>query len=628
MTPTAKSLPMLGGIDRSVSPLRADPGTFWDLLNFRQSQTQLGLLEQTPYFKSETLTRVNYNLGSGSTQESASGSVRMINRSLLVTNETVRTFNSTMTGSYNTALHVIHQITVPAATGLTKGCRIQIDNVQAIGWTLGQNFEIEIDAATTFKWRVNGGAYTTGVAITTTGVSIGGIITVWFLTASGFTVGDRWEWKRTDASNYNFGGTSAGMPDQLPYVFNKGKMYYIAPDSRVMMFDIDHVITVGYRPVYASNLTFFDDHLVLTDYSTSHAQIASTARACIIGCSDKTDYHTFFSTDVNEADTYILPNNTREDLVIEGSPDQQVITCVGCFVLQDRLFVVTKKEFYHTPAFGLPIVFSFSHFCDYADIKSIVIAKQGVYLITESPTDITFFDGSSFKNVGYKLGDLASTKYDGSSFVGAYNEHSQEFILSDSNKKRVFVYQERYERWYSRRTHFASSVTCIYATGAFSSDKIELFIGGGSLLFVTDQLDSAAPSYDETAGTVFATPKVTTQLFGRNLRVVKEATDFYLGYGVQGSPSGTHYSVNANVQFKLHWYSAPNGIISGNPSTDTTVVKTTASADGSMGGPRLAHRAIAYEVQVTGLDGTKPPMGAVITSLEPAITDPSFRPDR
>src|SRR5690606_36906739 len=63
--------------------------------------------------------------------------------------------------------------------------------------TLGNKLEVEVDSASTFKWRVNGGSFTTSVPIAAE-VSLGSGTKLYFRATSGFTPGDAWEWLRTD----------------------------------------------------------------------------------------------------------------------------------------------------------------------------------------------------------------------------------------------------------------------------------------------------------------------------------------------------------------------------------------------------------------------------------------------
>jgi hypothetical protein len=74
-----------------------------------------------------------------------------------------------------------------------------LDDITAAGTATGVvnlYFEFEIDAEgtpDTFKWRKNGGSYTTGVAITGAAQAISDGVTVAFAATTGHTLADKWE---------------------------------------------------------------------------------------------------------------------------------------------------------------------------------------------------------------------------------------------------------------------------------------------------------------------------------------------------------------------------------------------------------------------------------------------------
>jgi hypothetical protein len=63
------------------------------------------------------------------------------------------------------------------------------------GITATSTYDVEIDGTgspNTFKWRLNGGAYTTGVSMTGSAQTLSNGVTVTFAATTGHTLADRW----------------------------------------------------------------------------------------------------------------------------------------------------------------------------------------------------------------------------------------------------------------------------------------------------------------------------------------------------------------------------------------------------------------------------------------------------
>lgn len=602
------NFPFSGGLNRSILPLRADPGTFYDLLNFRHSATQFGLLEQTPYFVKSTVSRGTYwTSGGGSQTEPTDAMVKMMTQSHWASDYVLRSVNTL--GAVGSQLQVYYQTTVPAATGLTKGCMLDCTfGAAALGLAIGETFDVEIDGATTFQWRLNGGAWTSLVPIALS-VTLGAGVYLYFLTTTGFTVGDRWTWTRTD---YTSGPTTITQTSRpFPFVYHQDKLYFINEDNRVMVAFGDHAISLGYRPIFGSELASFDDHLIIGNYSTTALARQNKTCAGVVGWSDKTDLGTFYATDVNEADQKKLPNDVRGQLLDTNWANTTSPYVVGFTVQNDRLFVVTTSEIYYTDALGLPIVFSFKKLVDNVPdtlaVTTLIHAQGGVYILDNNKT--YFFDGNSFNIIAMPLGDFVPT-------FGSYNLKTKELLLVDVTNHRLLCYQESYKTWYSRSISFDKTVSCIRA-----DNNTNIWLGTNDLGFVAEQTVSAQPSYDSATGTAYTTPKITTQCLGQDLYRVKEVSSLYIGFFVDSASSSTYYSTGANIQCKLHWYNSLDGRITGTPSTHASAVRVSTDPDGLVSFPRVPYRTIAFELQVNGLVSGKPPMQISVTALEPAIRD-------
>jgi len=518
--------------------------------------------------------------------------------------------------SANAVVQTFYQtVTTASGPSVTTECRLVINDLSALAITLGSSLDVEIDGATTFKWRKNGGAWTTLVPITTTGVSIdGGNATVYFLASSGFNATDTWSWYRYDRS-YSNSSYINGDASIHNAVFYKGVAYFTSMDFRIMSMQYEtadndlYAISVGYRPVYGTYLVTFDDHLVVGRFSLSAGTYYSGTRNFSIGWSDKGDLHNFISTDVNEADSTTLAFNLYDDGIGYGSSN---FSLLGLAVLKQNLFVFTSHGMFLTSALGLPLVFSYQYneFPEllYSTGVNVVHTTNGVYLFADR--DCFWFDGATLERVSLAIEGYVTAAL--SSGLAVYDSGRQELVIYCSTDKILLCYQEKYKTWYSRNAGFLYAPTAIGI-----SQNNEILLGASSRTLYTDNVYSDGTAvYDSAVGTAFGTPKITTQAFSKMLAEPLEVSSLYFGGAVE-SRSSTYYSIDANVQVQLHWYTTASGLISGSPSTNAASVWVTTNADGMISFPRLGARAVAFEIQVVGLTAGKPPYRLRVTSLEP-----------
>jgi hypothetical protein len=600
--------PLTKGVDQSVVSLKADLASLYQLHHFRQDDNQRGKLTQIPYCTSTQLSAGTYWDGAAGATEPTDSSLRLIASNDMYMTSYVHKLTS------GTQPQAFYQTTVPAAETIYTGCRLVINTITGLAITLGSTLDVEVEVGgTTIKWRKNGGIYTTGVAISTTGVSIdGGNATLYFLASSGFTAGDVWSWTRLDRA---YSATTNVVARPAEYMYYKSNLYFTATDDRLMMLanavtsSQRYVISVGYRPVYASYFTFFDDHLVVAGYYTSTVQFFSALRNTRIAWSDKTDVHNFIATDLNEADTYTLPNVTQIDATPTNT-SQSII--VGITVQQQRCFVFTFNEIYQTAALGLPLVFSWTKYMDVAisgtvggTVSPVTQAPNGVFLRTT--TDVVFFDGNSLQSMARPVFNTM-----GSPTYGAFLKNRNEVAFISSQV--AYILQLQYGTWYTRAVAFdAASPTCI---GIGSS--VFVFGAGSRKIFSEDSQWANQLAFDTTNGTAYATPKITTQLVGGKLQTVKESRTTYVGALIT-TVSSTYQSTAADCQLKLHWYLSVDGTISGSPATDAAAVWINTNSDGMIPYPREPFRALALEVQVVGLVAGKPPGQVTLTDLSTEV---------
>lgn len=606
------SFPFSSGLDRSKSPLHSDPGTFYDLLNFRQSRDSFKRLEQTPFFyQLAQLTQGTY-YNAGSQTEPSGSFVAMINNDFVMTDYVIETTGSSQ-------IPVFYQTIYPATETVNTGCYVVINDVTSLAITLGNTLDIVIDGATTFKWRKNGGGYTALVPITTAGVSIdGGNATVYFLTTSGFSIADTWSWTRTDCSSSS--GTPSAGYYAADWTYYKGTCYFVSRDSRIMMGNTSYAISVGYRPVWGSFISFFDDHMVVGRFSKTYSTVPS---ALVTGWSDKNDINNFIPTDTNEADQYTLPSNIKDDSVNGAA---QII---GVFVQGQVLYIPTNYEMYTSAALGLPIVFSFQKQIDITlsgsggsnyYFSSCCRADSGVYLLGRQ--GIFFFDGATTTQISEELFSLFTSNFRDLYMV--YDRFNHELIVYYQSTRRIYTYQERWKTWYSRGASFTGIVVC----GFVANGVLRLGLQS-RIILAEDTTGTHQPVSDSGSGAAYTVPTITTQVLGGSLRSMKEVSSTYVGAYILTALSATFYSTNTNAQVVLYWYVCNSGIITGSASTDAGAVWVTTNADGIFSWPRLSFRGLALEIRLNGLSSNKPPGLVAITSIEPLLklTD-AKSPDR
>lgn len=99
-----------------------------------------------------------------------------------------------------------------------------LNDIETNGTYVGTSttqFDVEIDATgtpDTFKWRKDGGSYTSGVSITGGHVTLSGGdgVTVKFKATTGHTVGDRWTFAALPLSKIDFGQGQVLQEDEKP----------------------------------------------------------------------------------------------------------------------------------------------------------------------------------------------------------------------------------------------------------------------------------------------------------------------------------------------------------------------------------------------------------------------------
>ncbi len=363
------------------------------------------------------------------------------------------------------------------------------------------------------------------------------------------------------------------------------------------------VVSAGYRPVFCSYICAFGNHLIALGYALTAATVGKDSTTLVVGNSDVNDYNNFIATDTNEADTNSLPVNE------DGTNSQSMI--LGGFVQNQQLYVLTNYGLFFTPSFGLPVVFSFQRYINLvsnlsaANTFSVCSAQDNVYIVTEQR--LYRFSGGTLSEIGVKIAPFFQSSTVPSvptTLLTFYNSVSREFMFY--RNEILYVFQETIECFYRRPASFADAASCLGAclTGGFT---YYTHFGAANLsLYVEDLNFSRSPAKDESSGTAFATRKCTLHAeTGNDIVLTKEISEVSVAADVDSSVSSSNYSSDANTQIQLAWYISKIGVPV-TRVTSTSAVWTSVALTNNLSFPRTSYNAINLQLELNGLDGTKP----------------------
>lgn len=599
MTNHVDIFPFTGGLDRSRAPGRADPATFYTLLNLRQQRAALGCLETTPrFYIASTVAQGTYWNGVSSATEPTTSALRFHQPCGLLGTVAITSYCISVFGTQCKALHRTAQ---PSTSGLTGGCMLVLTNSATASVNLGSTYDIVIDGAATFKWRVNGGAYTTLVAISVAGNTIdGGAATVYWLANTGFTLNDTWTFQRTDTVY----SSVPGAQDRLYFVLINNELYFRDPSNKVMVFERDgqgapYLRDVGYRDVYGHNIGMDAEHLFVYQTLTSRS---------IVQSSDLNDLDAFIATDVNEADQYDQRYTTHQAVDTNG------LSVFNGHTLYGSHFLVTSTGFYRGDYAGLPIPYAFKLVTPISlnNVSGNVSALgQGViYYYTQR--ELCSYDGARtvvlFDYTNFDVSGNAATWIN-------YNFARHEVILSFETVGRLVVYSVLTQTVYMRAVDFETSMPSMSLA---TDGNLRLGLTSRRLLF-EDTAYAETPLADETNGSAFATPTVCTQMFRQPAGEVKEIMGTYLGLTVQTTVAAS-YSIGSAIKASLRWYANDIGLIVGSGTTDVNAFWTSTAPTAQLSYPRVSYRYLALQIELTGTDSGKPPADVRLANIEPTVT--------
>jgi hypothetical protein len=601
------------GFGRSVTPFKADTDTAYELMNLRIARAERGRLEQTPYFNDNTYTAGTYWNGSASTTEAATSAIydgwfnRHTNTQSLFSGFTLR--------DNGTQVPIYYQTASASGDDVHKGVLLVLTTPTALA--LGQTYDVEIDAVATFKWQKNGGGYTTGVPIVTTGVSIdGGNAIVYFLASAAFTITDHWTWQRTDCTISPV-NAATGIPGNTSYISTCGYgkyLVWISHDNRIMIYDpvVGYARSIGYQPICGYFIKIFYDHLFVGDSTISTSAIVYSGET---RNSDLTDIDVFISTDVNEADIHTFND------ILEGEAGVTAANLQQIFVVSNRIFVMTGQKVYASAYLGLPTVFSFEEVTTFAFITfginrpRVMTTTGGVYLVQRD--GVWFTDGITYSHIGLPQGILDST----SNLFLAVDFFHRELVMFDVTNKIVYTYQEQYKTWSRRSVSFTNSAGSIFYTGA----SAKLTLGANSLHYYTeDTAFTGTPVKDSSTGAAFTLPSVISQLIGYgNICQVKEVEgSSLLARAATVAGLNAAYLQTSHIIITLYWGDSVDGTVAPT-TTDANAFWTAAKGLVNLTYPRFSARAPSFRLDVTTDNTAKPPAGVSIIQYQPHISIPT-----
>lgn len=595
-------LPSGRGMERTVASTRANKDSFYLLQNMRQVRDNLGQLEQTPRcYLFNTFTQGTY-YDAGSQTEPTASAVRFYKECGSILGTIKMTDYCARIVASNTQLKCLHMTTAPAADGVTKGCLLTVVNALTMSVTLGSSYDVEIDGTNTFKWRVNGGAYTTGVVIDQTSGNLidSSTIRLYWLASTGFTVTDAFSWTRNDAVFASALSSQATIYKQIG-----NQVFFRRDQSRFSVIElgtVPYIRDVGYRPVYGNNLVFDTDHLNILGDSSNGISVQS---------SDLANFDNFVATDVNEADLYTPTNETDRAVAT-------VLSARAGIVIQGRLFVFLTNGIFYADYAGLPVpyAFRFAFPIRLGSVAGNVLTKGDTVSYFYTDRELCSFNGVSVEVIFNfaKLSLTSPTKI-------VYNTTYKEISVVFEALGMMLTYNETSKTTHVRYVDFSTSgVTTIHV----DSSGIYFFGTASRKTLREDVTFAQTPVYDSTDGAAYAAPTIITQVFGDATRKI-ETSPVFIATTVTSTAS-SYYSTMYYTKWTLSWYKSNDGIITGTPTSTAPNTWTTRSDDNQITAPRTDARYIAYQLVLSGTDGTKPPGATTLNSFETTYGMPD-RPD-
>lgn len=581
-----------------------DPSFAWSLINLRPNN---GRLEETPRVCNDyALTTIFSQTASPvrlvKQMRSLSGSLKY----LVVDQKTARFVDVTATGT-QLGLPCILQTAQPNDTTVAAECIMYGFNVTDFAAN-GDNYEVNTLSTTTWQWRKNGGAWSaaqsvlSGAAITING------LTVAFQTLGPLVAGLTWKWTRSATHPYaGADATTSNLPQYQTAVY--GNDLYIAGLERNVVRVRDDLITsVGYRRVYGKYVCIFKEHLVVGQYAPGVYDAAvgvkdsfnARSTPFTVGWSHLANPDQFFASTTNEADSYMVPDQSNADWAQLG--------ITGLEVWNDVCYIFLADAIYAMVYVGLPTVMRTTQINGAIGslfVRGLVKTPQGLYFVGRS--NIYRLNGVTPEAIGDRIFENWRRQWVAPSSAwfqrtfAYYNPELEEvcwvyYCYTDGYLVcKMLCYNERTGVWYYRSLPSTQSAGWDVFSICQRYDSFGHNVYGGSsvsTMYKDATSFTSAPAKEEYNGTAYWTnPSVEVGWMANgDIFSLKEVDTVVLDAAASNLAAGLG-------EFKIEWYAKTAWLQDGNAKlaypTSQSVLFNEPEALSSF--PRTPYRWMTYK---------------------------------
>lgn len=605
-----------------------DPDSAWDLLNLHQNN---GRLEQTPWLYEHTALDGTY-FGSPTPVRL----LRMFYSPLyggleyFVINENTPGYIDIFSGNQY-PLPTVLQTAKPANDTITGQCLLY--GIKPTNFKVAFNsVDVQIETATTFKYRFDGGSWSAPVTIQpsyqihASGLSVAfqgqGDVTDY----DNYTVGDTWSWAVSTMPSPTTPASTSNFPFSSD-VYNND-LYIGGVRRNILRLRDDMVTSVGYSRVFGMHVAVFFGHLFVSQFAQATTSIAdpynSASTPFTIGWSHLNNPDQFFSTLINEADSKLLPQQQYSDLSYLG--------ITGLAPWRSLLFVFLADSIWNFQYVGLPNVMQASQLN--SNIGSIftsgvIRTPQAIYFIGRNdfykidefePTPI----GRKVRNKFFSEICAIDDPYFQRTF-GFYNSKSKEaswtyWIKQGSGYQvRQVVYNEQTDDWYFRNMPCAASgLSDPYcATEMYNTYGRALY--GYTQKLYGDQADGATSGALADTFTIPTVGKYTEPMMETpflnygNYFNIKQSDSLYIDAGM------------LTVGGKIRVSQSPQPYIGVGTTNMVALAQewTSTLSDQRLSLPRQAFRSNAYRFELTTGSTSTPVYGGVFNFYQEFFIGPN-----
>jgi hypothetical protein len=455
------------GFDQSTQRHLTKPTTCWQLYNMR---AEIGRLEQTPWL--ELYQALSTLAGE------ASGYVNLIRQFyyrastasyLALTSNTARAINQA-TPATQTLIPAVLQVQKPSNATVTGECLLYGHNTTDFSAD-GDYIVVAIHTdGSHFRWNRNGGAWS-GDLVISAAVAIGANgLYVSFQGAgattdfTNFNVGDTWKWQRYDKYTSTTCGGSGGPLNTDAYnndIYTGGT----GLNRNILRVRDAFATSVGYSRVFGYHVAVFQNHLFVSRYqygTYTGSDVADHDTASVtnqLAWSHLNNPDQFFSTNINEADSYTFPQQRYFENANLG--------IMGLAVWRSLLYVFLADSISTIQYVGLPNVMQIQPLNSSVGSifqNGVIRTPNGVYFIGRG--DVYVIKAFEPESIGQKIRNqlftdinpyLLANPNSAQNLYGHYHPYAKEVIWTyyyyDANNyvlQRQVVFDEVTGDWHFR----------------------------------------------------------------------------------------------------------------------------------------------------------------------------------